>query len=131
MNQDIYTRIFLQQSNQSVTEQTLTTAKRAWWVNVRRKNSGGLRLSDEGLRFLKEDLDMQVYEIVLPATVDIKPQVIIHLDRIMDCPYHLTDRTITVTNERKCFELHLFSGDIVKYGLIKAMNRNKDLAQNN
>lgn len=129
MNQDTYTKIFLQQSNQAVNEASVSSAKRAWWVNIRRKDSGGLRLSDEGLRFLKEDLDMQVYEVVLPATVDIKPQVIIHLDKIMDCPYHLTERTITVTSERKCFELHLFSGDIVKYGLIKAMNINKKLSK--
>jgi hypothetical protein len=36
---------------------------------------------------------------------------------------------IIVTNEKKALELHLFSGDIRKYGLMKAMKRqiNEDL----
>jgi hypothetical protein len=35
-------------------------------------------------------------------------------------------RGISVTNEKKAMELHLFSGDIRKYGLTKAMKRSKD-----
>jgi len=53
-------------------------------------------------------------------------QVIIFLDKFIDCPYYLTNRSITVTNEKKAVELTLFSGDLRKYGLTKAMSRNKD-----
>jgi len=50
-------------------------------------------------------------------------QVIIFLDQFIDCPYYLTNRSITVTNEKKAVELSLFSGDLRKYGLVKAMKR--------
>jgi hypothetical protein len=127
MNQTVYTKIFLAQNNQAVSEENIKIAKRRWWFNVRKKDSGGLRLTEEGLKFLKEDLDMAVYEVPFPYYLDLKPEVIVFLDRIMDCPYYLKSDSITVTNEKKCFELYLFSGDVQKYGLIKAMKRQRSL----
>jgi hypothetical protein len=41
----------------------------------------------------------------------------------MDCPYFLTNSAITVFSERKSFELYMFSDDIRRYGLVKAMNK--------
>ena len=35
----------------------------------------------------------------------------------------LTNKGLTVTNEKKALELHLFSGDVRKYGLAKALKR--------
>ena len=52
-------------------------------------------------------------------------QVIIYLDKFIDCPYFLTNKYIIVTNEKKAVELTLFSGDVRKYGLRKAMTRSK------
>lgn len=127
MDQITYTKIFLKQSNQAVTEENIKLARRRWWTNTRTKKTGGLRLSDEGLRFLREEVELQIYEVPIPDTLDIKPEVIVHLDNVMDCPYHLSAISIMVTNERKCFELLLFAGDIQKYGLIKAMRRQKGL----
>jgi L-rhamnose isomerase len=50
------------------------------------------------------------------------------LERYLDSPYYLTRESITVFTERKSFELYMFSDDIRKFGLIKAMNeREKDL----
>jgi hypothetical protein len=49
--------------------------------------------------------------------------VIIFLDKYINCPYYLAEDGIVVTNERKAMELMLFSGDIRKYGLNKAISR--------
>ncbi len=48
---------------------------------------------------------------------------VISLDRFINCPYFLADDGIIVTNEKKAMELMLFSGDIRKYGISKAMTR--------
>ena len=41
---------------------------------------------------------------------------------------YLTEMSITVFSEKKSFELYLFSDDIRKFGLVKAMNeRQKEL----
>jgi hypothetical protein len=127
MNQDFYTKLFLKSSEQAITEENIKISKRKWWVNTRKKQQGGLRLTDDGLNFVTNVLNLSIYEIPFPATLDLKPEVVVFLDRFLDCPYYLSEVSITVTNERKCFELHLFSGDVQKYGLIKAMARQKRL----
>ena len=127
MNKDTYTKVFLQQAGQAISEANVKVAKNAWWMNNRSKTENSLRLTDAGLAFLISELDLKIYEIPFPASLDLKPQVIIYLDRFMDSPYYLTNHSITVLSERKAFELHLFAGDVQKYGLTKAINRKKDI----
>ena len=47
------------------------------------------------------------------------------MDNFIDCPYYLDRKGIIVTNEKKAMELSLFSGDVRKYGLQKALTRQK------
>ncbi len=123
MIQDTYTKIFLKSANIAVTEENIKLHQRKWWMNIRAKDEGGLRLTDNGLEFVKTVLDLKVHEVPFPPDLDMKPQVLLFLDKFIDCPYHLTEDAITVLSERKSFELHLFAGDVRKYGLIKAMRR--------
>ena len=95
-----------------------------WWKNNRDKNSGGLRLTEQGFDVLTL-IELATYDIPYPRDVPLSTQVIIHLDKFIDCPYYLTNRSIVVTNEKKAVELTLFSGDLRKYGLTKAINRQK------
>lgn len=131
MNRKTYTKIFLKQAGVAVTEENIRVSMRVWWQNNRTKKEGGLRLTEEGLNFLRTTLDLAVYEVPFPIGFDLKPQVIIFLDRFIDCPYFLTDRSITVLSERKCFELYLFNGDVQKYGITKAMRNKKATDENN
>ena len=89
---------------------------------MRTKDKGGLRLTEQGLETIQE-IGLATYEIPYPREMPLTTQVIIFLDQFIDCPYFLTSRAITVTNEKKAVELTLFSGDLRKYGLIKAMKR--------
>lgn len=112
-------------AEQALTTENIKSNLLTWWKNTRTKSEGGLRLSEKGIDFITNILNLQVYEITFPPTLDLKPKVILYLDKFIDCPYYLTEDSITVLNERKAFELHLFSGDVQKYGLAKAMNRKK------
>lgn len=118
-----YTKIFLQQANISVNENTMKEYLPIWWKNSRIKTEGGLRLTEEGLKFVQERLELQTYDVPFPQEFTITTQVLIFLDKFIDCPYYLAADGIIVTNEKKAMELHLFSGDIRKYGLTKAMSR--------
>ena len=129
MNPETYTKIFLKAANLAVSEENISVYARKWFMNNRKKSQGGLRLTEDGLDFVKETLDLKVYEIAFPPSLDLKPQVILFLDKFIDCPYYLTPETILVLSERKAFELHLFSGDVRQYGLNKAMKR-KNSVQN-
>lgn len=129
ISKETYTKIFLQQKDRSIDAANVKLHLFKWWQSHRSKDMGGLRLSDEGFRFLREELDLQCYEIPFTEPIDLSPQTIIFFDRTMDSPYFLTNQNITVFSERKSFELMLFSDDIRKYGLVKAMNRKDEDSQ--
>ena len=121
---ETYTKIFLNQLGKSTDSATVKQYMPLWWQNTRSKDSGGLRLTDAGIDILQE-IGLKTYDIPYPREMPLTTQVIIFLDQFIDCPYYLTNRSITVTNEKKMVELTLFSGDLRKYGLTKAMNRQK------
>ena len=121
ISNNTYTRIFLKQWDKSSDEANVQLFQRKWFVNNRTKVGGGLRLTEDGLDFLVKELDMACYEVPFNELIELSPQTIIFLDRYIDCPYFLTNQSITVFSERKSFELYMFSDDIRKFGLIKAM----------
>lgn len=124
MNKTVYTKVFLSQLGKSTNDSSVKEYMPLWWQNSRQKETGGLRLTEHGFDLLSE-LDITVYEIPFPQDMVLTAQVIIFLDQFIDCPYYLTNRSIYVTNEKKAVELTLFSGDLRKYGIAKALSRNK------
>ena len=120
---ETYTKIFLKNADISINPNTLKEYLPMWWKNSRSKDIGGLRLTDKGLDFITKKLDLKTYEVPFPVDFSVTTQTIIFLDRFITCPYFLADDGIIVTNEKKAMELMLFSGDIRKYGISKAMTR--------
>lgn len=120
---ETYTKVFLKQSDIAVSEANVKQYMSDWWQNTRGKAEGGLRLTEDGFDFLNEKLEIQMYEIPFPKDFKFTTQTYIFLDQFITCPYFLTNRSIWVTDEKKSMELHLFSGDLRKYGLTKAMKR--------
>ena len=118
----VYTKLFLKELGQSTGEENVKAMMPLWWYNTRKKESGGLRLTDEGFETIHK-IGISTYDIPYPKDMPFTTQVIIFFDQFIDCPYYLTNRSITVTHEKKAVELTLFSGDLRKYGIIKAMKR--------
>lgn len=128
ITRDALTKIFLQQWGKSTDDTNLKIYSRKWWQSTRAGKQSNFRLSEEGFEFLTNTLEIKMYEIPFTEPIEMSPQTIIFLERYVDCPYFLTNQSITVFSERKSFELYMFSDDIRKYGLVKAMNeRQKDL----
>jgi len=128
ISNNTYTKIFLKQWDKSSDETNVQLFQRKWFVNNRTKVGGGLRLTEDGMDFLVNELDMACYEVPFTELIELSPQTIIFLDRYIDCPYFLTNQSITVFSERKSFELYMFSDDIRKFGLMKAM-KNRQSAE--
>lgn len=126
ISKDAFTKIFLQQWDKSMDDANVKLFQRKWFINNRTKEGGGLRLTEDGYEFLVKELELKDYEIPFNDDIDISPQTIIFLDKYIDCPYYLTNKSITVFSEKKSFELMLFSDDIRKLGLVKAMNNRQD-----
>ena len=128
INKETYTKIFLQQWDKSMDPANVKMFQRKWFINNRTKGDGGLRLTMDGFEFLSDELDLVSYEVPFTEEIDLSPQTIIFLDRYIDCPYFLTNQSITVFSEKKSFELYLFSDDIRKFGLVKAMKNRQETA---
>ncbi len=132
ISRDTLTKIFLQQWGKTIDETNVNMYSRTWWQSNRVGKDNAFRLSDKGYEFLVSELGLQEYEIPFTEPIELSPQTIIFLERYIDCPYYLTNQSITVFSEKKSFELYLFSDDIRKFGLIKAMNeRQKEIDSEN
>lgn len=128
IGRDAYTKIFLQQWDKSIDDANVKIFGRKWWQCPRASKQSALRLTEEGFDFLVNELEIKMYEIPFTEPIELSPQTIIFLERYIDCPYFLTNHSISVFSERKSFELYMFSDDIRKFGLVKAMSeREKDL----
>lgn len=128
ISRDALTKIFLQQWGKSTDPANVNMYSRTWWQSNRVNKQDAFRLSDKGYEFLISELELTEYEIPFTEPIELSPQTIIFLERYIDCPYYLTNQSVTVFSEKKSFELFLFSDDIRKFGLIKAMNeRQKEL----
>ena len=128
ITRDALTKIFLQQWGKSTDDANLELFGRKWWQSNRANKPYAFRLSDDGFEFLTNEIDVKMYEIPFTESIELSPQTILFLEKYVDCPYYLTNQSISVFSERKSFELMLFSDDIRKFGLVKAMNeREKDL----
>lgn len=118
---DTYTRVFLQAAGLEITEEAIKKYKILWWWNIRSKNSGGLRLTEDGIKFIEEDAKIKIYKVEFPKDFSITPQILVWLDNFIDSPFYITKKSITVMKEKAAFELYLFSGDIRKLGYNKAL----------
>jgi hypothetical protein len=125
INNLTYTKVFLNLQEKSCDEANVKLHHRLWWQNTRTKDTGGLRLTEDGYNHLANILKLKEYEVPFTESVELSPQTIIFFDRFIDCPYYLTPKSITVFSEKKAFELYMFSDDIRKYGLVKAINARK------
>jgi len=123
ISRETFTKIFLKYQEKSIDYSNVKLHLHKWWQSHRSKTEGGLRLSEDGFNFLTTELQLKNYTIPFTDPIDLSPQVIIFFDRHMDCPYFLTNSAITVFSEKKSFELYMFSDDIRRYGLMKAMNK--------
>ena len=62
---ETYTKIFLKNAGIAITEASMREYMPVWWQNMRSKETGGLRLTDEGITFLQEKLDISTYDVPL------------------------------------------------------------------
>ena len=129
LTKELFTKIFLKQANLSVDEVNVKIHLQKWWFSTAK--STGLRLSEAGYEFLTKTLQISSYIVPFSENMELSSSVVIFLSKHMDFPYVLQENAIIVFSERKSIELYLFSGDIRRYGLSKAVTVQKTLPQNN
>lgn len=124
---EVYTKIFLEQANLPTDDDSIRQHIFKWFKNPRTKLDSSLTLTEEGFEFLVTKIGLKSYRIPFPKDFQFTTQVILWLDQFLDCPNYYNKKEIYVFKEKKAAELMLFSGDVRKYGLAKAMARQREL----
>ena len=93
VNKIAYTKLFLKELGKSSNEEAIKEYLPLWWKNTRDKKEGGLRLTKAGYDIL-EKINLHTYTIPYPKEMPLTTQVIIYLDKFIDCPYFLTNKYI-------------------------------------
>ena len=106
----------------STDTKTLSKNMSVIWQNPRKKDEGGLRLTEKGYQIFLEDMELKSYEVDFPKEFTLTNQVVIWLDKFIDGPYYLDKKSIIVFKEKTAVQLILFAGDVQKFGLAKAMS---------
>lgn len=108
------TKLVLETAGLPADEDRIQKTIPTWWVNPRKKEKGGLRLTEQGFNALKT-AGIQSYKIRFEAPITCTNQEIIRLDQLMDSPYYITNREVHVFKEKMAIQLVLFSGNILKF----------------
>jgi hypothetical protein len=115
----LLTKEFLKGSGLPDDEKSLEKYLWSWWVNPRLNGDRSLGLTTQGYEVISKDIGLKFYQIDLPDTTEITNQLIIWLDKFIDCPWYMTKRSIFVSREKVAVQLVLFSGDLQKFGKAK------------
>ena len=124
---EVYTKIFLEQAGLPTDSEAIHQYIKKWFRNPREKLDSSLTLTDEGFEFLVTKVGLKSYRIQFPKDFQITTQVVLFLDKFLDCPNYYNKKEIFVFKEKKAAELMLFSGDVRKYGIAKALARQREL----
>ena len=124
---ELYTKIFLQQADLPSDNDSVRQYIKKWFRNPREKLDSSLTLTEEGFEFLVTKIGLKSYRIPFPKDFQMTTQVILFLDKFLDCPNYYNKKEIFVFKEKKAAELMLFSGDVRKYGIAKALARQREL----
>lgn len=125
-----FTIIFIRLAGEEPTSENIEKYKKILWYSIREKHKGGLRLSDDGFDFLKEQ-NLESYKITLPENTNFTSQSLLMLDNYLDCPYYITKKHIYLYSQKRALEFMLIAGDIEKYGTTKAITKRKNIQKKN
>lgn len=125
MNPSGYTKIFLNAMNEEITDELVQKKSHQWWYNIRDKENAGLRLTELGyITLLKNEFVFHKVEYS-DKNIIFDSQLLLFLDKFIDCPFFITEKFIFVMSSKKAVELSLISGDIRQYANNKAILNEK------
>jgi hypothetical protein len=91
----------------------------SWWSNPRLNGNRSMGLTEQGYDVISKQVGLIFYRVDLPKDTYLTSQLIIWLDKFINCPYYLTKKSIFVSREKVAVQLVLFSGDLQKFGNAK------------
>ena len=92
------TKYIAEQFGLSTDEKSIRKLTAQWWQNPRKKEKGGLRLTDEG--FARLTAHFTAHKVRFEDPVEYTNRLIIQLDNFIDCPWYITNKAVFVFNDK-------------------------------
>ena len=119
MNQKLkITKYVAEQSGLATDDNSIRKFNARWWQNPRKKEVGGLKLTDEG--FARITAYFKPHRVRFEEDIEYTNQLILRLDNFITCPWYIHRKDIFVFDDKMAIQLVLFSGNIVKFSTAKA-----------
>jgi len=112
------TKYVIAQKGLSMNDKQLRALIATWWFSTRKKDSGGLRLTEQGFDCVSEYV--KFHRVSFQEKFQYNNQLVIWLDRFINCPWYLANNEIYVFDEKMAVQLVLFNGNIEKFSVAKA-----------
>jgi hypothetical protein len=112
------TKYVIAQRGLSMDDKQLRALLATWWFSTRKKENGGLRLTDQGFDCLSKYI--KFHRVSFQEEFHYNNQLVIWLDRFINCPWYLANNEIYVFDEKMAVQLVLFNGNIEKFAVAKA-----------
>jgi hypothetical protein len=80
-------------------------------------------MTDIGFNLSSQKIGLKFYRINLFTLEAPTNQLIIWLDKFIDCPYYFTEDYIMVSKEKVAVQLILFDGDLFRFGKAKEISQ--------
>ncbi len=119
----LLTKTFLEALDLPTDDKTVSAYLPLWWKNPRLQGERSFALTSLGFDVISGQVGLHFYQLDLPVDLKITNQLLIWLDRYIDCPYFLTKKAIFVSKEKMAVQLVLFGGDLVKFGRAKSNSK--------
>jgi len=104
-------------------EKSLRKYQKAWWINPRNKDIGGLQLNDAGFQAMK-NAQIKFHKLKIEEKLEYTNQALIRLDQYIDCPWHIIKNDMYVFSDKMAVQLVLFSGNLKRFIEAKARSKN-------
>jgi hypothetical protein len=119
------TKLVLESQGLDVSDKRVRLTIPTWWVSARKKETGGLRLTEQGFDCLTK-AGIKSHRVKFEHPIEVNNKLLIYLDRFIDCPWFANNKEIYVFNDKMAIQLVLFEGNVAHFVGIKAKNHQKN-----
>lgn len=108
------TKLLISELDLPSDEESIKKYHRSWWKNIRDTASNQMRLTEEGYKIFSDKLKIKTYQIDLQK-ISFTNQILLYLDKFIEGPYFIDNKSIYIFREKTAIELILFEGDLKKF----------------
>ena len=113
MDKKTLTKLFLEQTGNDTSEQSVKEHLLLWWVAP--FSPIGLRLTHDGAVFLDKVVKLEKYRFKIKEDCPRNLKIMLQMNKYLQAPFYFNNNTITCYGETDAVMMGLYGGDLAQY----------------